>query len=415
MKRNLVFLLILALLVAMIGGCSKPATQDETVVIYQNKVEIHEQLTAFAAAYKEATGKEVIVKTSGGDSPYAEALRAEFQSDRQPDIFVIEGMGGYNTWESKLQPYEGDEWIDLTTLEFIVDGKVIGFPVAVEAWGMAYNKDLLEQAGVDPSTLTSQEAYRAAFEKIDGMKDELGISSVVAMAAGPDMRWVTGLHNFNGYLSAGLPYGDTTVLDKLNNGEADMQRLTEYADWVELLFEYADRTVLLTGNYDSQVSQFGTGKAVFIHQGNWIDPWLQSNNVTFPMAFAPHASVKGTHDKIFIGAPSFYVINNESKNQEAARNFLNFMATDPAGHNYMVTEANMVPAFTNVTLTPTAPLSANVTEWLAKDLKYTWLQNDMPDGFGMGTIAPIYEAFAKGDIDKAQFIEQLAAKIEEIK
>ncbi len=121
------------------------------------------------------------------------------------------------------------------------------------------------------------------------------------------------------------------------------------------------------------------------------------------------------HDKIFIGAPSFYVLNNESKNLEAARNFLNFMATDPAGHNYMVTEANMVPAFTNVTLTPAAPLSANVTEWLAKDAKYTWLQNDMPDGFGMGTIAPIYEAFAKGDITKAQFIEQLAAKIDEIK
>src|SRR6056297_210893 len=415
MKRILVVLLTLSLLVAVVAGCSsEPAEEDQAVVIYQNKVEIHDQLTAFAETYKEATGKEVIVKTSGGDSPYAEALRAEFQSDRQPDIFVIEGMGGYSTWESKLQPFEEEEWMEFTDLEFVVDGKVIGFPVAVEAWGMAYNKEMLEQAGVDPSTLTSQEAYRAAFEKIDGMKDELGISSVVAMAAGPDMRWVTGLHNFNGYLSAGLPYGDTTVLDKLNNGEADMDRLTEYADWVELLFEYADRTVLLTGNYDSQVSQFGTEKAAFIHQGNWIDPWLEENGVDFPMAFAPHASVKGTHESIFIGAPSFYVINSESTNQEAAREFLNFMVTEEASHKYMVEEAKMVPAFSNVNLTPSTPLSANVVEWMKKDAKYTWLQNDMPDGFGMGTIAPIYEAFAKGDITKAQFIEQIVGKIEEI-
>jgi len=415
MKRILVVLLTLALLVAVVAGCtSETAEEDQAVVIYQNKVEIHDQLTAFAETYKEATGKEVIVKTSGGDSPYAEALRAEFQSDRQPDIFVIEGMGGYNTWESKLQPFEEEAWMEFTDLEFVVDGEIIGFPVAVEAWGMAYNKEMLEQAGVDPSTLTSQEAYRAAFEKIDGMKDELGISSVVAMAAGPDMRWVTGLHNFNGYLSAGLPYGDTTVLDKLNNGEADMDRLTEYADWVELLFDYSDQTVLLTGNYDSQVSQFGTEKAAFIHQGNWIDPWLEENGVDFPMAFAPHASVKGTHESIFIGAPSFYVINSESTNQEAAREFLNFMATEEAGHKYMVEEAKMVPAFSNVTLTPSTPLSANVVEWMEKDAKYTWLQNDMPDGFGMGTIAPIYEAFAKGDITKAQFIEQIAGKIEEI-
>lgn len=392
------------------------ATGDQSVVIYQNKVEIGEQLMAFAALYEEKTGVKVTVKTSGGDSPYAENLKAEFQSDRQPDIFVVEGMGGYNTWKSKLAPFEGDAWMDLTALEFVADGQTFGFPVAVEAWGMAYNKDLLDKAGIDPATLTSQEAYAAAFAKLDGMKDELGIKSVVAMAAGPDMRWVTGLHNFNGYLSAGLAYGDTSVLDKLNAGEADMERLTEYADWVELLFNYSDEAVLLTGNYDAQVGQFATGGSVFVHQGNWIDPWLSENGVEFPMGFAPHASVKGEHNAIFIGAPSFYVLNNESENLQAAKDFLNFMATSEEGANYMVNEAKMVPAFTNITLKPSTPLSANVTEWLAVDNgAYTWLQNDMPDGFGMGTIAPLYESFAKGDIDKAGFIEQIAAKIAENK
>jgi raffinose/stachyose/melibiose transport system substrate-binding protein len=428
--------MVLAMVTALFAGCGKTetpdttgtpdtgaetpaapvATGDQSVVIYQNKVEIGEQLMAFAALYEQETGVKVTVKTSGGDTPYAENLKAEFQSDRQPDIYVIEGMGGYNTWKTKLTPFENEEWMDLTTLEFAVDGQVYGFPVAVEAWGMAYNKDILDQAGVDPATLTSQAAYKAAFEKIDAMKGELGLKSVVAMAAGPDMRWVTGLHNFNGYLSAGLEYGDTSVLDKLNNGEADVERLTEYADWVELLFAYADEAVLLTGNYDAQVGQFATGQAAFVHQGNWIDPWLTDNGVDFPMGFAPHASVYGEHNAIFIGAPSYYVLNSDSQNQEAAKAFLNFMATTEAGHNYMVNEAKMVPAFTNVTLVPDTPLSANVTEWLNKDNgAYTWLQNDMPDGFGMGTIAPLYESYAKGDLDKAAFIAQLVGKIEEIK
>jgi len=256
----------------------------------------------------------------------------------------------------------------------------------------------------------------AAFEKIDAMKDELGIKSVVAMAAGPDMRWVTGLHNFNGYLSAGLEYGDTTVLDKLNAGEADMDRLTEYADWVELLFMYSDEAVLLTGNYDAQVGQFATGQSAFVHQGNWIDPWLLDNGVDFKMGYAPHASVYGDHNAIFIGAPSFYVMNNESENVKEAKDFLNYMAMNEMGHDYMVNEAKMIPAFTNVTLKPDAPLSADVTNWVAKSGgAYTWLQNDMPDGFGMGTIAPLYELFAKGEIDKTEFINQLKAKIEEIK
>ncbi len=441
MKKLLSLLLTLVLVVGLLAACGQdedkndgdtntPAAEDkeedkeepasepdkeQEVVIYQNKVEIHEQLFAFADAYTKETGVKVTVKTSGGDSPYAENLKAEFQSDRQPDIFVIEGMGGYNTWKSQLGKFDGDEWIDLTSLEFAIDGDVIGFPVAVEAWGMAYNVRILEEAGVDPATLTSQEGYKTAFEKIDSMKEELGLDSVVSMAAGPDMRWVTGLHNFNGYLSAGLEYGDRSVLDKLLAGEADEARLTEYADWVELLFNYADRGVLLQGNYDAQVGAFAMEKAAFVHQGNWIDPWLAENGVDFDMAYAPHASVGGEHNAIFIGAPSYYVLNVNSENLEATRAFLNYMATSEAGHNYMVNEAKMIPAFTNVTLTPDAPLSANVATWVAKEGgAYTWLQNDMPDGFGMGTIAPIYEAFGKGDIDKAEFIAQLISKIEEI-
>ena len=98
-----------------------------------------------------------------------------------------------------------------------------------------------------------------------------------------------------------------------------------------------------------------------------------------------------------------------------ARAFLDYMATSEAGHNYMVKEAKMIPAFTNVTLVPEAPLSADVMKWLAKGPAYTWLQNDMPDGFGMGTLGPIYESFAKGDINKQEFIDQMAAKISEIK
>lgn len=414
MKKIISILMVAVVVLALFAGCKKE--EEKSVVIYQNKVEIGDQLTAFAKLYEEKTGVKVTVKTSGGDSPYAENLKAEFQSDRQPDIYVIEGMGGYNTWKDKLATFEDQEWMDLTTLEFVVDGKTYGFPVAVEAWGIAYNKEILEKAGVDPASLTSQDAYRAAFEKIDAMKAELGLDSVVAMAAGPDMRWVTGLHNFNGYLSAGLPYGDTTVLDKLNNGEADMDRLTEYADWVELLFSYADEAVLITGNYDAQVGQFATQKAAFIHQGNWIDPWLMDNGVSFEMGFAPHASVAGEHNAIFIGAPSYYVINKDSKNKEDAQAFLNFMATTEEGHNYMVNEAKMVPAFSNVKLTPDTPLSASAAEWLkVTNGAYTWLQNDMPDGFGMNTLGPIYESFAKGDIDKAEFIKQVAAKIDEIK
>lgn len=401
------------------GSSSGSSEEGASVVVYQNKVEITEPFTAFANAYTAETGVPVEIKSSGGGTAYADALMAEFQTDRQPDIFVIEGMGGYNIYKDQLVPFDGtEEWVENTSLEFVVDGKIYGFPVAVEAWGMAYNKDLLDKAGIDPESLNSQEGYAEAFAKLDGMKDELGIDAVVSMAASTTtgMTWVTGLHNFNGYLSAGLPYGDDTVIKQVLAGEADMDRLAQYGDWVELLFQYADPEVLVTGDYDAQVGLWATGKSVFIHQGNWIDPWIDTNQGTLPfeVGYAPHASVDGEMEAIFIGAPSFYVLNANSENLEAAKEFLNYLAMNEKGHDYMVNGAKMVPAFTNVTLVPEAPLAAVVAEKVASGKAYSWWQNDLPAGFGMDVIGPIYEAFAKGDITKEQFVNAVAAEIQNI-
>lgn len=442
MKKLLSLLLTMVLVVGLFAACGQADedTNDSTdagtktedkaedkeddkmddegvsITVFQNKVEITEPMSAFAEEYLAETGVTVEVKSAGGGTSYADALIAAFQTDNQPDIFVIEGMGGYDVYKEQIAAFEGDEWIDLTDLEFVVDGKVIGFPVAVEAWGMGYNVAMLEKAGVDPAGLTSQEAFADAFAKIDAMKDELGIDAVVSMAASTTtgMTWVTGLHNFNGFLTAGLEYGDTTVLDGVLAGEPDMDRLAEYADWVELLFQYADPEVLIQGDYDAQVGLFGTEKAAFVHQGNWIDPWLVDRGISFDMAYAPHASVYGVTDSIFIGAPSFYVLNKNSENLDEARAYLNYMATNEKGHDYMVNKAQMVPAFTNVTLSPSGPLSSDVSNWVAKGKAYTWLQNDLPAGFGMDILGPIYEAFAKGDITKEQFISAVASAISEV-
>ncbi|MBQ6721096.1 MAG: carbohydrate ABC transporter substrate-binding protein, partial [Clostridia bacterium] len=92
--------------------------------------------------------------------------------------------------------------------------------------------------------------------------------------------------------------------------------------------------------------------------------------------------------------------------------YLNYLATSEDGANYMVNEAAMVPAFTNVTLAPATPLSKSVMEWNAAGKTYDWQQYKLPDGFGMGTLGAIYELFASGAIDvdafEAMMIEAIA-------
>ena len=414
-----VLLLLLGLVVAFtITACNNE--DSGKLVIYQNKIEINDALTAYADAWAEETGNIVEVNSCGGSGcAYGDNLLAELQGNYQPDIFVIEGMTGYMEYKDIIVEFTDDEWIEDTDLEFTYNGKVYGFPVSVEGWGLAYNVDLLEKFGIDPDDITDQASLKTALETIEANKDDHGVKAAISMAAGSGMTWVTGLHNFNGYLSAGLDYDDSSVIDDLNAGKVNQTRLEQYADWVEMVFDYSKEDVLTAGNYDQQLAAFLNEETVFLHQGNWVDPDIvkffdEKDEDPFEMAYLPHMSVSGTIDSLFIGAPSWYVINKNGNNPELAKEFLEDLAGTEAGHEYMVNEAKMVPAFNTVTLTPSTPLSAELMEWMQEGKTYAWWQNDMPSGFGMNTLGPIFQLFANGEITKAEFIAQIKAEIEDI-
>ena len=394
---------IVALVLAMALMLTATAALAD-IVICQNKVEITSQMEDFAKLYEEKTGVAVKVITGGGSSDYNTVLKAEMASGREPDIFVIEGPSSYELWADKIYDQAGADWTQYTAAAYIVDGKVVGFPVAVEGYGMAYNKSILDKAGIDPATLTNFDAYAAAFEKLDSMKAELGLDMVVSMVAGTTtgMTWVTGLHNFNVYLTVGNERNDTTYIDMVNEGKVDEERFHQYCQYVDLIFKYSDPDMLLNGTQDSQLAAFANGKAAFYHQGNWMDPSLVAMNPDFEIAYAPHAFLHEDTDGILVNPPSWYVVNANGNVDEAIA-YLNFLATSDEGADYMVNKAAMVPAFTCVTLSPATPLSKSVMDWNAAGKTYDWQQYKLPDGFGMGTLGQIYELLASKAIDVDTF------------
>ena len=400
MKKILV--LVLALVMAL---SAMSALADITIV--QNKVEIDGVLQEYAAEYAKEAGYNVKVNTIGGSVSYPVGLKAEFQAS-EPDIFVIEGPADYELYKDKIFDQTGAEWTQYTDAAYMDGDKVVGFPVAVEGYGMAYNADILAKAEIDPATLTNVNAYKAAFEKLDSMKEELGLDAVVSMVAGttPGMTWVTGLHNFNIYLTVGLDRNDTSIIDKVLAGEVDEERFHAYCEYVALIFQYSDPDMLINGTQDMQLAAFANGKTAFYHQGNWMDPSLMELNPEFEIAYAPHAFLEEDTDGILVTPPSWYVVNANG-NVEEAMQFLNALATTEAGHDYMVNKAAMVPAFTNVEIAPTTPLSKSVMEWNTAGKTYSWQQYKLPDGFGMGTLGGIYELLASGAIDEPTFEQMM--------
>jgi len=426
MKRTCIIVLGLLFCATMVfaGGGSQSGSGSSSgskeIIIANLKIEIDEALKGFASTFEKQSGVKVTVRSWGGDNAYNPNLTAMFNSGVEPEIFVIEGKAGYEDAKraGRLTNLSNEPWVKDTDVAYVdpANGQVVGFPVAIEGWGLGYNKALLARAGIDPKTLTNVSAIKAAFEKIDSMKAQLGIDAVVSMVAGPTMTWVTGLHGVNAYLALGLPYNNSTrYLDMLLKGQVDTPRLTKYAEYYNMLFKYSNRNTLLTGGYDQQLGDYAIQKTVFIHQGNWTDPTFKDLGVTFEMGYIPHAFLDENTDGIFVAAPSYYIVNAKSKNVDEAKRFLTAMATTPEGHDYMVNKAGMVPAFKSVRLSPSGQFSKAVQEWVAAGKIYAWQQNEMPDGFGMNTLGPIFAQMAAGQVDVPGFVRLFTQAVAAIK
>ena len=370
--------------------------------VFQLKVEIDPMIQEFAKLYNEKHPEvNVTVETLGGGADYGGALKSKLAADQMPTIFMFEGQGGYDLWKDYIADMSDAEWVKDTDLAFYSpEGKAVGFPIAMEGFGLAYNADILEKAGIDPATLTTFSAVKAAFEKIDGMKEELGLDSVtsVGTSVSGGLWWVTSQYVFNAFYAGYLDYNDSSVYDALRKGEVDQERLTAFANYLKLLYDYADQNVLQNGNYDAQVAAFASGKAAFITQGNWIDPNLKQLGANFKMGYISHNFLEEESTGLYMAAPSWFAVNAQAtpEQQKAAVDFLNYMALSEDGANYMVKEAGMVPAFKSVSLKPEGPLSSALVEASARGGNFNWYFGQNPDGFNQGTLGPIFELLATG-------------------
>ncbi|MGE5592047.1 MAG: ABC transporter substrate-binding protein [Bacillota bacterium] len=415
MKKTWLTVTVLAMVLSLVAGCTgqtqAPAPGDSAqqapkeITMFNLKVEIDPALKNLAADFEKEKGIKVNVKSVGGGADYGAALRAEFQSGKEPDIFVMEGVSGLDTWGSKVADLSNEPWVaqvDPKLLGLKQNGQIVGFPVAIEGYGLVYNKAILDKAGVNPDEIASYDTLKKAFETINAKKAELGLDAVVSYTL--KETWVNGNHTFNQYL-AGRDNPEQFTTDLLA-GKVDVTKdplAKDYANLIRLLVDYGDKAKLESLDYNGQVAAFGTGKTAFLHQGNWVYGNLKDLKVSFDMGFVPLAMNNTSYSaSIPVGVPSYYAVNKDSKNADAAKEFLNYIAMTERGHKYMIEEAFMIPAFKNVTLQPTDPLAKSIMKYNAAGKTLTWqFPKYSGNSWGMQVIAPLTSQFAKDkNVDK---------------
>ena len=424
MKKTLALVLALVMIVALAacggGEQAAPAAQKNGITLFNGKIEIDTALQHAAQAYEAATGKHVEINSVGGGVDLQSELNFFFNDTATTEIYTCEGTPDFSNWTGMMVDLADQPWAADTEAEFIDStGATVGFPYTTEAIGLAYNKSILDKAGIDPKSITGPESMKAAFEKLDSMKDELGITAVVGYCANAkELYWSTGNHMFCNYLDAGLPRNESPYFDlMMNEGKLDLDRFTPFAEMVGLFNQYSDPALLVSGNYDLQVSGFAGGKYAFVTQGSWIGASMVDANQykglydaagDFECGMIPYAFIEGI-DTILVNAPSHWAVYKDGKVDEALA-FLNWLA-GPEGQEIMVGEAGCVSPYMSCKAESNDPFAHVLAEYSAAGKTSSWHFLDQPADMAENYTGAIFQDYAMGTIDTQGFIDDMVATI----
>lgn len=402
------------------GGDSSSASGSGEIRLVNNKVEIDEGLKKLAAKYEEETGVKVNIESLGGGVDTQATLKGYYQAGNMPDIFVFEGDKDYPTWEGNLADLSDMACMADTDSAYSADGVIYGFPTTTEAIGLAYNKDILTKAGIDPASITGPESMKAAFETLDAKKDELGLTAVVGWYTEPSaLYWTTGQHMFGTYLDEGLARDDTTYFDLLTDGgKLDADRAKAWGEMVALFNQYSDQDNMVSGTYDQQILNFASGKYAFVTQGSWIGATMTSADAeqyaaagNFECGMIPYAFIEG-QDTILTNTPNWWGVYKDG-NVDAAKAFLEWCASNDGGQQILVEDCGFVSPYKSCTYVAADPFAQTIIDYQNAGKTSAWHWLGMIDGLGANYTGVVFNEFSKGNYKTVdEFIAALQEQLE---
>lgn len=297
-----------------------------------------------------------------------------------------------------------------------IDGKIVGVPSTAEAFGLLYNKAVLDAAGVDPAAIATRSDLEAAFKAIEASgKGAIHFSA---------LWWSLGAHFTNKYfaMAAEDHEGRLAVLDGLADGTKDLDADPVFQNWLatfELLKKYNASTPNLTDTeYDEALLNLADGNVGFWFMGNWAEPNLITNGAgtdfgIMPLPISDDAASYG-NDSISVGVPGYFMVDNEQSTQEerdGAVDFLTWLYTTPEGQLHVagsVEDGNMsfIPVYSGFTVEPTTFMAKQISEYVTAGKTIEWINTYYPAG-GQDLYGASGQKLITGKINGAQYADEI--------
>jgi raffinose/stachyose/melibiose transport system substrate-binding protein len=294
------------------------------------------------------------------------------------------------------------------------DGKVVGFPFAVEGMGLVYNQQVVEKAmggSFDPFSINTRDKFKDLLDKIKAS----GVESPVAYQT---EAWSVGNHYSSLFLNQSE--NPTTLADKLAAGKEDLSKndvWNGYYDTMELLAskeynKFGDRPI--GQYYDAAHVAVGSGESAILFNGNWAFDSLKAlegSKFGFMPVPVDNNPDNELNNKIAAGPTQVFVINKKAskEQQDAAEKFLEWLVYDEAGQDFVVNKAQIISAFKNNSNKVTNPLGVAIGNAIEQGKTVPFSTNYINASEWSTTVGPEVQKF----IAKESKREELAKFIED--
>ena len=271
-----------------------------------------------------------------------------------------------------------------------VGGKQVGVPSTAEAFGLLYNKKVLDAAGINPASIKTRTDLENAFKTLQAKgKKAVHFSAI---------WWSLGAHFTNIFhTNAGKTHeARLAVLDQLSDGKKNLSTDPVFKNWLatyDLLKKYNGSTVNLTDTeYDASIADLASGDYGFMFQGNWTEPNLMTaaKGTDFgimPLPISTDAKAYG-NDSIPVGVPGYFMIDAKQSTKaerDGAVDFLTWLYTSPTGQRFVadpVTDGGMgfIPVYKGFKVQPATSMARDIAKYVDGGKTLEWINTYYPAG-----------------------------------
>ncbi|MEZ5230331.1 MAG: extracellular solute-binding protein [Acidimicrobiales bacterium] len=382
------------------GECSEPT---EITWLGTIKIEIQDQFRAaideYNATNTDCVSVEIVDAPQG--QPFLQTITPLYESGNAPTI--ITALQEIPDMAPRVMDWTGQPLVDLAaegTLDVAnIDGKQAGIPITAEAFGLLYNKSVLDAAGVDPTAVTTRSELAAALEAVAG--------TAPAAVHFSGLWWSLGAHFTNIYHTNAAETSEErlAILDELTAGNYDLMSDPVFIDWLDTFDLLKANTIgsatIADTDYDVGVENLATGEVGFWFMGNWAEPNLlgATPDGEFGVMPVPISDTAGAYgnDGISVGVPFYLMIDEEQSSpeqREAAIAVVTWFLTTPEGQTYWAgpLEDNgmgFIPVYDGFTVSPSTYMASEIADHVAAGKALQWVNSAHPSGLQDVTAPPL--------------------------